>query len=426
MRISLFRRVYLFTWSSSFMLFVVLASIFWSFQQIEIAYGRDNYAQKVNNHTSTLRLIITNDNIYSDDYDVTQWLQAQKKLSNLFEQSPSLTPRQTTIQNSIQSENRNVQRLFDRINKNKLSNASDSIKKHLKTRIIILLEVISSDSMQLSAIARDDITNILKQVFFFIIGVLSVGVIILFLGFFSLIKIFKRSFKEIKIAFSQNYGGHYQKIQLSHYNIEFKSIADEFNKMINTLNDTSVSLDVMKKLVEERTHELEKISNTDPLTKVANRRYLFERGKVEFSRTSRANGKLTLLLLDCDYFKNVNDKYGHLFGDEMLKHICTLCQQEIRSIDCLARYGGEEFIIMLPDCDLNGGVEIAQRIQKGLSQNGLPFENEKVFVTISIGVSTFTQKNKSFEELVEEADQAMYLAKKNGRNRVEVIAAELN
>lgn len=415
------------------MFFVVVASILWSFQQVELAYSRDSYAQKVNNHTSTLRLIITSDNIYSNGYDLTQWLQAQQKLSNLLERSPELTPRQKTIQNSINSENNNVLRLFNRINKNQLSNASDSIKKHLKTRIIILLEVISSNSMQLSAIARDDVRNVLKQVFFFIICVLTTGIIIIFIGFFNLIKIFKNSFEEIKTAFGQNYGGHYQKIELSHQNEEFNSIASEFNKMLSILNDTSVSLDVMKNLVderthelEERTHELERISNTDPLTKVANRRYLFEKGKVEFSRTSRANGKLTLLLLDCDYFKNLNDKYGHLFGDEILKHLCTLCQREIRSVDTLARYGGEEFIIMLPDCHLNGGVDIAKRIQKGLSTNGLPNEKEDVFITVSIGVSTFTKKSRSFEELVEEADQAMYLAKENGRNRVEVITTDLN
>ncbi len=84
---------------------------------------------------------------------------------------------------------------------------------------------------------------------------------------------------------------------------------------------------------------------------------------MEFSRVLRSKSNLALILLDCDLFKDFNDKFGHQFGDEILIHICKICKQEIRDIDFLGRYGGEEFIIVVPDCDEQGGVEIAKRIQ---------------------------------------------------------------
>ncbi len=103
-----------------------------------------------------------------------------------------------------------------------------------------------------------------------------------------------------------------------------------------------------------------------------------------------------------------------------MKHICKICHQEIRDIDFLARYGGEEFIIILPDCDLNGGVEIANRIQSSLARHCVSIEDKEICMTLSIGICMLSDKHKSFDELINDADQAMYLAKKNGRNRIEV------
>ena len=166
---------------------------------------------------------------------------------------------------------------------------------------------------------------------------------------------------------------------------------------------------------------LEQLSNTDPLTKVANRRALFERGNAEFSRTQRTKNKLTLILLDCDFFKNINDQYGHLFGDQVLQHICVVCSEEIRNIDFFARYGGEEFIIILPESELSGAIKTAARIQSSLANKAIVFEKTDVYVTLSVGICEITQQHRSFEEMIKDADTAMYRAKENGRNRIEVI-----
>jgi diguanylate cyclase (GGDEF)-like protein len=177
----------------------------------------------------------------------------------------------------------------------------------------------------------------------------------------------------------------------------------------------------MKKTVEDKTHILEQLSNTDPLTNVANRRALYQRGDMELSREQRTHHKLTVMLLDCDYFKQVNDNFGHQGGDKLLQHICKICNQEIRDIDFLARFGGEEFVIILPDCDINGGIEIANRIQNSLAKSSLTMKNQEVVnVTLSIGICTLSDKHTTFEQLINDADKSMYQAKMNGRNRIEV------
>ena len=148
---------------------------------------------------------------------------------------------------------------------------------------------------------------------------------------------------------------------------------------------------------------------------------MFERGNVEFSRVQRNQSHLAVILLDCDLFKNINDKFGHLFGDEILKNICNICCEEIRKIDFFARYGGEEFIILLPGSDINGAVETAKRIQRSLAINGISYEGENIYVTVSMGICTANAKHTNFEELIKSADIAMYKAKTNGRNRIEII-----
>lgn len=413
MRLSLFKQIYIFTFSSSCILALLVTSILWSYQKIEVAYRQDNYAEQLSTHASSLRLLLFKDNIFSAQYDQAQWQQSHEKLNQLFANAPELSPKLQTLQNSIQSQHEGVQRLFEQINKNKLSLANKAIKQHLHLKLITLIDVISADAKQLSAIAHKNIKTVVKQQLSFILLVLLLGIVCLVFGAIKLINIFKISHAEIKKAFQDNYSGDFKEITLSNHYEEFDSIALEFNKMLNKLNDTSVSL-------EERTQLLEQLSNSDPLTEVANRRHLFKKGAIEFSRAKRNNSMLTVVLLDCDHFKKINDQYGHLFGDEVLKHICKLCQQEIRAVDCLARFGGEEFVIILPECDLDGGIELAKRIQHALNEKPLAFENDNVLVTLSVGICALDNEFNSFEELMNCADHAMYQAKKNGRNRIEI------
>lgn len=421
MKLNLQQQVYMFTLSSCFLFVLLVISISWSTQIIDLAMKREKYASKVESHINILKQYIISENIYAGNHNVEYWLSLERKFYQLLKRAPSLTAQQKTIQLSIESQNENVLRLYRTISENKLQNAKDSIKNHLRIRLVAQLEAIRSDSIQLSSIAKTDIQNVIKHQAMFILLILSVAILMLIYGAIRLTKIFRVSLQEVKDAFEKNHSGSFQDIQLSNQTEEFSSIANAFNAMNQKLGTTMVSLESMKKIVDDRTHELELLTKTDPLTKAANRRALFERGEVEFSRVQRIKSQLAIILLDCDFFKNINDKYGHLVGDEILKNICKICSEEIRTVDFFARYGGEEFVILLPDCDLSGAVETAKRIQQSLAVNCLVFDEREICVTVSIGICETTTKHNNFGELIKDADTAMYKAKTNGRNKIEVL-----
>jgi diguanylate cyclase (GGDEF)-like protein len=421
MKLSLQQQINFFTLCSCLLFVVLFINILWSVQVVEVALEREEYANKIVEHTNILKQFILSENIYDSNYNTIKWQELENRFNTSLKLAPNLSPQQQTIQNSIESQNKNVIRLFDAINKNKLKNADAIIKNHLKTRLITQLEAIRSDSIQLITTAQQDIRTIIRRQIISILSILGLSITCLIYGTFRLSKIFRTSLKEITVAFEKNHSGHFQTIHLSNQSEEFNSIANAFNTMNKKLSKTTVSLESMKIIVEEKIRVLEEISNTDPLTKVANRRALFDRGNEEFSRRQRTLGKMTVALLDCDLFKDINDDYGHLFGDEVLKHLSNICTQEIRKIDFFARYGGEEFIIILPECGLKGAIEIAKRIQQSLAKNSVTYEGINVCVTVSIGICSVSNKHNNFEQVIKEADTAMYQAKKNGRNRIEII-----
>ena len=421
MKLSLQQQISFFTISSCLLFIILVFNIIWAVQVVEIALEREEYADEVEHHSHVLKQFILSENIYASDYNTENWLTLNNKFSNFLRLAPSLTPQQQTIQNSIKSQNESLLHLFNAISKNKLKNTDDTIKKHLKLRLIMQLEAIRTDSIQLFTIVKQDIRRIIKHQVILVLSTLALIIITLVYGAFRLNKIFRTSLKEIKTAFEKNHSGRFQTIHLSNQTEEFNSIVSAFNTMNKKLSKTTVSLESMKKIVDEKTRVLEEISNTDPLTNVANRRALFERGNSEFARVQRTHGQLTVVLLDCDLFKNINDDFGHLVGDEILKHLSNICTQEIRNIDFFARYGGEEFVIILPDSDVSGAVETANRIQRALSEKGINHEGVDINVTVSIGICSVTKIHNSFEQLIKDADTAMYRAKENGRNRIEVI-----
>ena len=421
MKLSLQQQIYFFTLSSCVLFVILVINILWSIQVVEIALKQEEYANKVEHHSHILKQFILSENIYDINHNTDKWQTLEDNFDALLNSPPRLTAKQQTIQNSIRSQNNSVQRLFNAINQNKLKKTDEVIKHHLKTRFLTQLEAIRSDSIQLITLVQEDIRNIIKRQIISILIIFGLAVTSLAYGAFRLNKIFRTSLKEIKRAFEKNHSGHFQTIQLSNQSEEFNSIVNAFNAMNNKLSKTTVSLEAMKKIVAEKTKVLEEISNTDPLTKVANRRALYERGNSEFSRVLRTHGQLTIAMLDCDFFKNINDDFGHVFGDEILIHLSETCTQEIRNIDFFARYGGEEFIILLPDCDLKGAVETAKRIQHSLAENCVTFKGVDVNVTVSFGICSFSATHTSFEDLIKDADVAMYRAKENGRNRIEVI-----
>ena len=167
----------------------------------------------------------------------------------------------------------------------------------------------------------------------------------------------------------------------------------------------------------------QQLAITDPLTEIINRRHLFELGQREFNRARRFNHELSVIMIDIDHFKLVNDRYGHATGDVVLFKLAQFLKANIRDIDILGRYGGEEFTIILPETDLEAAYLTAERIRKMMLENFQIVHKDLKPITASIGVAALTAEIDSFSVLVDHSDTALYQAKNNGRNRVEVYTA---
>ena len=163
--------------------------------------------------------------------------------------------------------------------------------------------------------------------------------------------------------------------------------------------------------------EIYRLSTIDALTQVFNRRYFQETLTRELSRARRYDRPLALLLFDIDFFKRVNDTYGHRAGDLVLRRIAELVQQRARKVDVVARYGGEEFAVILPEVDTSGGRQFAEKIRRMVEEEPFAFEGQTIQCTISAGVAELTASMANAEELVGRADARLYRAKETGRNR---------
>jgi diguanylate cyclase (GGDEF)-like protein len=173
-------------------------------------------------------------------------------------------------------------------------------------------------------------------------------------------------------------------------------------------------------------HEMLKyIGLTDALTGVYNRRYMDRRLVEEISRARRQSYRLSCLYIDIDYFKQVNDRHGHLAGDDVLREVAARIKAELRMTDALGRFGGEEFVVLLIDADIDAASMVAQRIRLSVAER--PFllpDGQPLSASVSIGVSTLDDFERDHaiegvaQQLVAQADQALYQAKEGGRNRV--------
>jgi diguanylate cyclase (GGDEF)-like protein/PAS domain S-box-containing protein len=164
--------------------------------------------------------------------------------------------------------------------------------------------------------------------------------------------------------------------------------------------------------------EVQNLAITDPLTGLYNRRGLFEFGRIEFARTRRFGRPFASMMLDIDRFKRVNDTYGHPVGDQVLQALAKHCQSSVREIDLVARYGGEEFVILLPETDLEAAKQIAERLRRTIANLLIPTDRGELGVTVSVGVAMYDENTLDLETLIARADQAMYVAKHRGRNRI--------
>jgi diguanylate cyclase (GGDEF)-like protein len=165
--------------------------------------------------------------------------------------------------------------------------------------------------------------------------------------------------------------------------------------------------------------EAQRLASIDGLTGVFNRRHVLELAEQEFVQARRYGRYLSAIMLDLDRFKQVNDTYGHPTGDEALRILAFICQENLRSADILGRYGGEEFLILMPETGHEPALIAAERIRRQVEITALPTEKGPARVTISLGVATFEPgSDLSLNQLIKNADDALYAAKGNGRNQV--------
>lgn len=184
------------------------------------------------------------------------------------------------------------------------------------------------------------------------------------------------------------------------------------------LKDSRAALQARLQEVERLQEQLREQALQDPLTGMFNRRYLDAFLERELARTRREGNPLTVMILDIDHFKQINDSHGHMAGDQVLRHVATLVKDTVRASDVICRFGGEEFLVVLPGTSLEGSVEIAHRLRERLEARPTRFDGKSIHCTISIGVATRALEVQGADDLISSADRALYSAKLGGRNSV--------
>ena len=227
--------------------------------------------------------------------------------------------------------------------------------------------------------------------------------------------------------------------------------AESFNAMVMQLDQTLKELvekerelseaneDLLKEIAIRKKTEaalresevaLRLQSITDPLTGLYNRRYFHKLAMDEISRALRYSRPLSVIMFDLDFFKRVNDTFGHVMGDKVLKMVADVTKKQIRANDVLARYGGEEFVVLLPETSAEEAAVIAERMRRQIEKTPVQTEERPISITSSFGVSDYllNTDNKSLEivssEFIDNADKALYESKDTGRNRVTVFNPE--
>ena len=181
---------------------------------------------------------------------------------------------------------------------------------------------------------------------------------------------------------------------------------------------------IERDLTEQKRQQarLEIMATIDPLTELPNRQHILKTARREFSRSKRYHRPLSLMMIDIDHFKKVNDQYGHVTGDKVLAEVARICGQELRDPDILGRIGGEEFVLLLPDTPEASALHVAERMRARLANTLISIDGNSFHITASFGVVERIDSDEDFTSMLDRADMAMYEAKQGGRNRVRSAA----
>ncbi len=217
-------------------------------------------------------------------------------------------------------------------------------------------------------------------------------------------------------ALAKEYGEHPLFQELSH-------LAQQYQRLEKRLNKVAKIGDLMQSQIMDLNHKLEQKAMSDALTGLLNRAGIYLRINALASHLLREQRAFGLLLLDLDYFKSINDKFGHQVGDRVLTIIAGTLQSNLRGYDSCARWGGEEFLVVLPDVTEESMLAVAQKLLSGIRTLTIPDEGIEN-LTVSIGCYLCTRP-EAVDESIRKADSAMYKAKSQGRNQLVVYAPEL-
>ena len=232
----------------------------------------------------------------------------------------------------------------------------------------------------------------------------------------------------------------FNSLMISHYHIVFKEkirIQDELieiknkkeNDLESEIKDYISELENTNKQLLHQSKELAKVekklrieATTDALSTLYNRRYIIGVSDRIFDTAVRYNQNLSVVMIDLDDFKNINDTYGHAVGDDVIVSCSKILKENVRSSDILARYGGEEFLILIPNTPYEEVLALATRIREAVEKIKIPFENEQTLVyTMSLGMTHLQENDLNISQLIHRADKALYLSKSKGKNRIEVL-----
>jgi len=192
--------------------------------------------------------------------------------------------------------------------------------------------------------------------------------------------------------------------QLRH---NLKNISDKKNQLHKEI--------LQRKIAEEK---YKRLAITDPLTNLYNRRHFFDKASEETIRSERYNRPLSIIMIDADHFKDINDKYGHQAGDHVLTVIAERLVNNLRPSDVPARFGGEEFCLLMPETDIEHALQVAERLRKSISDTPIEYNNNQITLTCSFGVTEKNEDDTDISNLISRADNALYNAKSDGRNTI--------
>ena len=210
-----------------------------------------------------------------------------------------------------------------------------------------------------------------------------------------------------------------QKIQAEYKNLldNYKKLFKQSKRLIRMSDKMEAELAITKAELEKYSRELKKQATTDTLTGLANRRKITELLKGEIKKLEENNNNFNIIMLDIDFFKKVNDNYGHPMGDEVIKKVSNHMQDKVGSQGVVGRFGGEEFLTILYNNDIQKTALLADQIRKDIEGKIIDFEGKKISVTVSMGIAC-SSESSIYQDLLNKADERLYKAKENGRNQV--------